>query len=324
MQDVARRAGTSTAVVSYVLNNGPRPVSPRTREKVLRAVGELGYRINGSARALRSRRSKIIGVILPDSSHPFFAEVLRLIERASFERGYVVMTGNSFSDAERELEYLDLFREHQVDGVILTVDPSDAVRVSIDPSIPTVLLDEPSPGLHASTMTVDNELAAHAATQVLIAEGHTRIGFIGGTPGLPSADAREKGWRRALTDAGLKAETLERTDFTREAGFATGARFLDAATPPSGIFVASDQQAVGLIRACNERSISVPADLSVVAFDDSDDAVYTSPTLTTVRQPMSDIVTRALTLLLNSPTEPVHEVFPHDIVFRGSTRPLKP
>ena len=320
MQDVAKRAGTSAAVVSYVLNNGPRPVSTATRQKVLDAVDELGYRINGAGRTLRSRKSKIIGVVLPDSSHPFFADISRRIERATYELGYVVLIGNSLNDSDREKEYFDLFREHQVDGVLLTVDPGERIGDLVDAAIPVVLLDEPSPGLAISSVTVDNLDGAYQATRLLLAEGHESIGFIGGNAGLPSADARERGWRAAVDDAGVPFHIARRVEFTRDAGYRTGLEFLDSPHTPTAVFVSSDQQAIGLLRACAERGVRVPDDLSVIAFDDSDDARYTTPPLSTVRQPMSDIVTRALELLMDPPDAPVHEVFPHEIITRGSTR----
>jgi LacI family transcriptional regulator len=320
MQDVARRAGTSAAVVSYVLNNGPRPVSAPTREKVLAAVDELGYRINGAGRTLRSRKSKIIGVVLPDSSHPFFADISRRIERATYELGYVVLIGNSLNDSDREREYFDLFREHQVDGVLLTVDPGERISDLTDSSIPVVLLDEPSPGLAISSVTVDNFDGAYQATRLLLGEGHESIGFIGGNVGLPSADSRERGWRAAVEEAAVPFRAAHRVEFTRDAGYASGLEFLASAHTPTAVFVSSDQQAIGLLRACAERGVRIPDDLSVVAFDDSDDARYTTPPLTTVRQPMSAIVARALDLLMSPPDTPVHEVVPHEIVLRSSTR----
>ncbi|MBH0009954.1 LacI family DNA-binding transcriptional regulator [Salinibacterium sp. SWN1162] len=322
MQDVARHAGTSAAVVSYVLNNGPRPVSAETREKVLRAVDELGYRINSAGRTLRSRKSKILGLIVPDSSHPFFADISRRIERSTYDLGYVVLIGNTLADPVREREYFELFREHQVDGVILTIDPEDRAATLIEAGIPVVLLDERSAELDAalSSVSVDNFQAAFDATTSLIAEGHSSIGFIGGNPGLPSADSRFEGWKAALDNAGMNADRSRRVEFSRQAGYEVAFEFLeDRENAPTAMFVSSDQQAVGLLRACGELGVAVPRELSVISFDDSDDALYTTPPLTTVRQPIDLLIDRALQILLDPPAQPVHERYPHEIVRRAST-----
>lgn len=318
-QDVARLAGTSSAVVSYVLNSGPRPVSEQTRRRVLDAVVELNYRPNSAARSLRSGKSQVLGLVIPDSSHPFFADIAREMEKASYDRGYVIMTGNSMSDATREAEYFALFREHQVDGVLLTVNPAASLEGLLKASIPVVLLDQPSPELQISSMTVDYYAAAFDATRYLIESGHTHVAFVGGNKGLPSADARHAGWQAAMQEAGLPTRTSCRVPFSREGGYQAGLEVLSATERATAAFISSDQQAIGFLRGAAELDIRIPDDFWLVAFDDSDDCLYTNPTLSTVRQPMAEMIGRGLDLLLSPPAKPKHEIYAHELVLRRST-----
>lgn len=317
--DVARLAGTSSAVVSYVLNSGPRPVSEATRARVLEAMRVLDYRPNKAARALRSRKSNVLGLVVPDGSHPFFAELARELERAAYDRDYVLFTGNSFSTVEREQEYFSLFREHQVDGVVLTVDPRADVQPLLDAEIPVVLLDQPGPDSVVPSACVDYAGAAAAATQLLVKGGRRRIGFIGGNPGLPSAEARAEGWLQALQAHGMSTSLSTRTSFTRLGGYTAGLEMFSRSVRPDGIFVSSDQQAVGLLRAADECGVRVPEDVWVIAFDDSDDCLYTHPMLSTVRQPVGEIVQTALNLLFSPDRTVRHEQLGWELVLRAST-----
>jgi len=318
-QDVAQLAGTSVAVVSYVINNGPRPVAEATRLRVLAAIAELDFRPNKAARSLRSGKSQVLGLVVPDSSHPFFAEVARQMEAAAYERGHVILTGNSLNQPARELEYFAQFREHQVDGVLLTVDPQAPLSSLFDARIPVILMDQPARELPISSVSVDYERAAFDATAELVRGGHHRIAFVGGELGLPSADARWAGWKRALDEAGLATSRVTRGEFSRENGYFAGQALLSSSERPTAVFVSSDQQAVGLLRAASELGVRSPEDLWVMAFDDSDDCLYTTPQLSTVGQPIKAMIRRAIDLMLDPPAVPTHEIFDHDLILRGST-----
>jgi LacI family transcriptional regulator len=317
--DVAKLAGTSAAVVSYVLNNGPRPVAEDTRMRVLAAMAELDFRPNNAARSLRSGKSQVLGLVIPDSSHPFFADVARQMEKAAYELGYVILTGNSMNDPAREKEYFSLFREHQVDGVLLTVDPIASVEPLSGSRIPVVLMDQPAEGTSISSVCVDYYAAAYDATKYLISQGHTRVGFIGGPNAIPSAAARFAGWSAALDDAGLAHGQSRIVDFTREAGRSAGIELLSANNRITAAFISSDQQAVGFMRGAALLGLEAPRDVSVIAFDDSDDCLYTNPPLSAVRQPIAHMIDRALELLLTTPDTLVHEVFRHQLILRQST-----
>jgi len=196
--DVARRARVSPGVVSYVLNDGPRPVAKETRKRVLDAVKELGYRPDGLARSLRIGRTRTLGLVLPDASNPFFAELARAIENAAYARGHAVMVCNSADDSTREHTYIQSLADRRIDGLILisatsSQDLSDVTGISI----PVVALDRSPDESPISTIRSDNEHGAYLGATHLIGHGHRRIAFVGGTD-LGVTDARRRGWRRAL------------------------------------------------------------------------------------------------------------------------------
>jgi LacI family transcriptional regulator len=202
--------------------------------------------------------------------------------------------------------------------VLLASNPSASLDGLVDAGIPIVLLDQPSPGLPLSSICVDYRAAAYDATKYLIAGGHRRVGFVGGTAGLPSADARHEGWRAAIEEAGLEPGLALRIPFTREDGYRYGLEMLSD-TDVTAAFISSDQQAVGFLRAARQLGVSVPDSFWVMAFDDTDDCLYTNPTLSTVRQPLDDIVRRAIELLLAPPSELSHATLGHELVLRLST-----
>lgn len=196
--DVARRARVSPGVVSYVLNDGPRPVAKETRKRVLDAVKELGYRPDGLARSLRIGRTRTLGLVLPDASNPFFAELARAIENAAYARGHAVMVCNSADDSTREHTYIQSLADRRIDGLILisatsSQDLSDVTGISI----PVVALDRSPDESPISTIRSDNEHGAYLGATHLIGHGHRRIAFVGGTD-LGVTDALRRGWRRAL------------------------------------------------------------------------------------------------------------------------------
>lgn len=306
--DVAKRAGTSTAVVSYVVNDGPRRVSAMTRERVLRAIEELGYRPNGFARALRSTRSRLLGLVVPDNSNPFFAELARVIEDEAFSRGYLLLLGNSTEDDDRQAAYVREFLELRVEGLLL-ISSATAPRAGIQSTTAqalrgartrTVLLDRPVAGLDAACVTVDNTGGGYAATRHLLEHGHEVVACLAGPKGTYPAEARTRGWRRAMRDTGRATGSgfLVRSKFRREDGYRAMLTLLDRAVPPTAVFTESDEQAIGVLRAAAERGIRVPDDLAVASFDGIPESRYTQPPLTTVAQPFEELGRRAVQMVL--------------------------
>jgi LacI family transcriptional regulator len=320
--DVARRAGVSVAVVSYVLNDGPRPVSPQTRRRVKDAIDELGYRPNGIARALRMQRTHTIGLVLPDVSNPFFADLARQVEDVASDRGYSLLLGNTSNLRDREVKQIHALMARQVDGLLLISSYALGSMPGIDDArIPVVLLDRVDPNASMPSVMVDNDAAAYDGVRHLLDHGHRRIACIAGPADLPASSARAAGWRRALADAGVDAPSLIRhTDFSRLGGYHTMQSLLDLEPRMTAVFACSDLQGVGALRACAERGAAVPGDVAVLSFDGTTEAEFTSPPLSVIRQPLDEIAARAFEALergiAHAPA--MHSVVAHTFVPRAS------
>lgn len=316
--DVARLAGVSLAVVSYV-TNGTRPVAAETRERVEAAIEALGYRPNAIARALRLGSSRTLGLLIPDSSNPLFAELSREIERAARRQGLAVLLTNSYGEAALEREQLRNLVDRQVDGlIVISATPEPDLRGTSDLGVPLVLLDRVTAMQGVTTVGVAFEDGARAAVEHLALEhGKTRIAAILGSDGAPPALARERGWARALRDLGLPEGRTAREEFTRDGGYRAGLALLTDERPDA-IFASSDLQAVGLLRAAHERGVVVPDDVAVVAFDGSQESRFTWPALSVVRQPMHEIAEAAIAALLDGDNRGALHVVPTDLIVRES------
>ncbi|RIQ22863.1 LacI family DNA-binding transcriptional regulator [Jiangella rhizosphaerae] len=323
--DVARHAGVSVAVVSYVLNDGPRPVSAATRAKVLDAVRELDYRPNRVASALRSRRTWSIGLVVPDNSNPFFAQLAHAIEDDAFARGYSLLLGNASGDRAREQTYLETFQDRQVDGLIVVSNrPTAELARAVEGGVPLVVVsDHPVAGLPAvSTVKADNAGGARLVTEHLLGHGHRRIGCVLGPRDSAPSGERYAGWRQALEAAGVAPDDglVRWTSFSRSSGHLAGIELLSRDEPPTAVFAATDHQAFGVLRAAADLGLNVPGDVAVMGFDGIAEADYSVPRLATAKQPITDMAARAVELLLrerHGGTE-VHEVFPMTLLTRGS------
>jgi LacI family transcriptional regulator len=323
-KDVAELAGVSPAVVSYVLNGGPRGVAPQTRTRVLDAVERLGYRPNNIARSLRINRTMTLGLIVPDVANPFFAELSRAVEEAAFAAGYTLVVGNATDDETRQTAYLRTFLQQQVDGVLLVpahlpVECLDVLRRS---QRPWVVLDR---GIEdeatIAQILVDNLGGARDATRHLLEHGRRRVACIAGPRDVTPTTDRVAGWRAALTEAGLRPATglLRHVPFGRWAGYYAGRDLFTGDGPaPDAVFVASDEQALGLLRALSECGIRCPDDVAVVAFDGIAAGAYSLPGLSTMQQPFAELGRHALAQLTDpAPTARV-TVLPVTLVARGS------
>ena len=321
--DVARLAGTSPAVVSYVMNNGPKPVSATTRSRVLAAVEELGYRPNAVARSLRARRTWTIGVIASDSAggkSPFFGEFTRSCEDVAWERGYSVLLGNSAEEPVRAEGYVRSFLERQVDGLVLMrVRPSAQQVKEMEGGIPVVTIDHEAPP-YFSRLAVDDEEGGHLAAGHLAGHGHTRLAFIGGSLDIAAVELRLAGWRRGLAEAGLDSSLVALGELSLEGGYSAAAELL--AERPTAVFASTDHQAIGAMRAAADLGLRVPADLAIVGFDGARESAFTVPGLTTIRQPIDEMARFATETLIagieQGATAPVTRIFPAELVLRGS------
>lgn len=309
--DVAQYAGVSTAVVSYVVNEGPRPVAPETRQRVLDAIRVLGYRPNATARALRMGTTRTFGLITPDGGNPLFAELAKAIDKEASARGYVVLQTGADGDPATEQAKVAELLARQVSGLLL-VAPNEAPDLS-DAEIPVVAINRVLPTV--SSVRPQYRAGARAGVHHLIAHGHRRIGLVigGGRSG-----ERELGWRDALRQAGLDDGPIARTTFSRAGGYTAAQDLLEATNRPTAIFASSDLQAVGVLRALHEAGLRVPNDIALVSFDGTAETEYTWPPLTVVRQPLEDLAREAVTRLIDGENTIEALTYPTELILRTS------
>jgi LacI family transcriptional regulator len=304
--DVARLAGTSTAVVSYVINNGPRPVAPATKERVLAAIKELGYRPDRVAQAMASRRTDLIGLIVPDARQAFFAEMAHAVEQAAADRGKMVLVGNSDYLDEREVHYLRAFLGMRVSGLILiSQGPSEHAATEIDAwDARVVLLHRRPEAIDDVAVVLDDVGGAQLAVRHLLEHGHRDVVCLGGvdtTPesGDPVTD-HVVGWERAMEEAGRSTEgLLVKAPYNRYDTYRLGLELLARPDRPTALFCATDDQAIGVLRAARELRIDVPGELAVAGFDNVKEAALTDPPLTTVASDREAMARAAVDLVLD-------------------------
>lgn len=320
--DVARHAGVSSAVVSYVLNDGPRPVAEATRQRVLQAVSELNYRPNAAARAFRLQRTNTLGLLVPDISNPFFAELAKAVQDRALERGYAVVFAGTENDPVREAQQIRFLAGRQVDGaLIIGQTPGAELSPFTDAQVPFVSFDRFDGDRDIPTVVIDDYLAARVGVEHLRNHGHTRIAFIGGTPNLPAARARRRAWADVVADTGSDPEQLAvEGAFSRAGGYRAARELLSRPSRPTALFVATDTQSVGALRALNEAGLRVPDDLAMLSFDGTEEAEFSSPPLSVIRQPLDTMASTALDLLIDAGERAhgIHRVVPHQLILRAS------
>ncbi|MDR7304002.1 LacI family DNA-binding transcriptional regulator [Haloactinomyces albus] len=301
LADVARRAGTSTAVVSYVINDGPRPVAAETRERVLAAAAELGYRPNRVARALRSRTTGVVGLVLADASNPYFAALARCIEQALDEHGKLTLIGNAGYAAERQRNLVERFLAAQVDGlVIVSADGGTDVAAGAEAAgVPAVYVHNQPTRAHAPVVAADNRTAVHEAVAHLRWHGHERIAFLAGPHDIGPVGLRRQNWHTAVADA-----ELLRCDYSRAAAATSAERRITDGAMPRALITATDEQAIGILAGARTRGLSVPDHLALISLDGTPDSAYTAPALTVTRQPLQAMAEHAVDQLLGTTTPP--------------------
>jgi LacI family transcriptional regulator len=327
IKDVAERAHVSIATVSRVVNK-TRYVSPDVVRRVQQAIHDLDYQHNALARNLRRSQSLTIGVIIPDSNNPFFAEMTRGIEDTCFEEGYVVVLCNSNEDMSKAASYLTTLYQHRTAGLIVVApgDMTEPLEDYIQRGYPIVLVDRPLPHLPADMVVSDNYGGAKLAIQYLVSLGHRRIGLITGDHHLETVKSRWCGVEEAMKEAGLPLLpelTYNRGDFLAESGREAAAYFFRLGQPPTAIFALNDLMALGVLSYAYDHHIHIPTQLSVVGFDNIEMTSYAVPGLTTVAQPKYELGQQAATLLLKriqGDTAPLQKTtLPTRLILRHST-----
>lgn len=301
MKQVAERAGVSISTVSHVINN-TRVVSDDVRQRVQGIIDEMHYVPSAVARSLKNDKTNTIGVLAPNSSNPYFAELIRWIEEVAFEFGYTIILCNAQGAEHKQGAYLRLLMEKRIDGMILIASGADSEQdlLARHDNVPVVQLDRALPGLAADLIQAGQEDGAYQATRHLIELGHRSIACVSGPADLPCARTRAAGYLRAMAEAGLDGSggAILHAAFTSAGGHAAFTQLLARPHPPSAVFVTNDLMALGGLSAASAADVRVPAQLSVVGFDDIAAALYASPPLTTVAPPKREMARAAVELLL--------------------------
>jgi LacI family transcriptional regulator len=294
--DVAKLAGVSSAVVSYVVNDGPRPVAKQTARRVRDAMDKLGYVPNASARALRRGKTETIGLIIGDSLNPFFVQYTFELVTAAAARGKQILIGDSRQSSVEERGIVDELLSRQVDGLLLASPFSRHYSAELL-GVPTVLIDYPGGIPGRLTVGSAAEAGAEEVVAHLISHGRTRVGLVVGDHGFGNPDPRERGWRNALTTAGLPLGPAVRVPFSREGGYAAAKALLDQDPGLDALFASNDLQGIGALRALNERGVRVPEDIAVASYDGTKESEFSWPPLTAAKQQLDLLAAGAIDLL---------------------------
>ena len=328
INDVAKRAGVSITTVSYVIT-GKRYVSDDLKERVRQAMKETGYRPNNLARSLRVGRTDTIGLIIPDSSNLFFAEVSRNIEDNGFKNGYAVFLCNSDDQVDKQTEYLEVLISKQVDGIIFTSVSNNRPNLDklIDANIPFVIVDREEVEGIADVVLVDNYSGGFKAVQHLIDIGHRKIGCISGpSQSNPSAE-RQKAYLHCLRENRCEFTEgyIQSGDFRYKSGEVAMDKLLSLNNPPTAVFVCNDMMAIGAFRSIQNHGLKIPEDISIVGFDNIPIGEAISPALTTVAQPIKEIAEKSMSILYKRMRGEIKGGFERivldpELVLRDSTR----
>lgn len=301
--EVARLAGVSIATVSRVINNSGK-VDPETAARVQAAIRKLGYVPNGTAKALVSGRSNILGIIVSDITNPFFPDIIQAFEGVAIEHGYEILTVSSHYDAGRMEQCVRRLLQRSVDGVAIITSEFDPAVISrlTEVRVPTVFLDVGVVGKYVSNIKVDYESGIRQAVAHLVELGHRRIAFISGPSKLKSAKIRKQAFLRSLHDASLSDDLVVEGNHAIDGGLEAMGQLMGRR--PTAVLCSNDLSAIGAMRAIRRAGLSVPHDVSVVGFDDIQLSRFTDPPLTTVHLARADLGVAAFEALLCTHSRP--------------------
>ena len=294
IHDVAKKAGVSIATVSRVLNGKDR-VKEETRKKIISVIEELNYVTNFSATTLRKNRTNVIGVIVPELTATFYAEVIKGIENKANESGVRMVVCDAGNNLEKERDSVRFLYDRSVDGMIFIMPKmtdEELIRIKCDRR-PIVLFGRNMQQHNIPTITVDNRFGVYAAIRHFYSHGFMKIAYIGGIEEnhLPDRRERLEGYKQAIIDCEweLRPEYIENGLYYEEAAGSAFARLMKLPVPPDAVFCGNDEMALGVLKAARKMGFKIPEQIGLIGFDNIRICQYTSPTLTTVSQPAYNI-----------------------------------
>ncbi len=331
IHDIAEKLKVTASTVSRALNNNPR-ISDATKKKVLKAAKELNYQPNNIASALRSGRSKLIGVIVPTANRNFFSSVIRGIEEIANSLNYKVVISQSYDDYEKEMQTVEALLNAQVDGVIASIGKTtlqvDHFKQILRKGIPLVLFDRVTNELDVSQVVIDDYYGAFQATEHLIEEGCKRIVHFSNSQNINIYKERKRGYEDALLKHGITVdpELIRFSKLQLEDGRASMQEVIDSNIPFDAVFSASDYSIMGAMQVLKENGYKLPDDVKLVGFGDEPFTSFTEPTLTTVNQksiPMGRITAETFFEILNEKDKinsiPKKTILKPELIIRNSS-----
>ena len=330
IKDVARMAGVSTTTVSHVINK-TRFVAEATQKKVLAAVDELNYAPSAVARSLKCNTTRTIGMLVTKSTNPFFAEVVHGVEEFCYGAGYTLILCNTEGNLSKQRDYLRMLAEKRVDGLLVMCSDLDEQLLGLlerQKETPMVIMDWGPESPHTDKIQDNAELGGYVATKFFIEHGHKAIGCLTGHSEKTACRERLKGFRKAMSEAGLevKEDWILEGDFECESAVDAAKQIISMAERPSAIFCFNDIMAMAMISTFQQAGIRVPEDISIIGYDNIDLAPYFSPPLTTIHQPKRRLGKSAVEILMDRVKDKEHapqvfEMVP-ELVIRNSVKKM--
>lgn len=303
IKDIANRLGISKSTVSRALSD-QWDVRKETRDEVLKMAKELGYRPNPIAKRLQSKRSGIIGIVVPEFFNSFFPKIIIAVQNILDQRGYQLLITQSNESPENEERNLRMLQDHQVEGILISIaregDNLELYKEIIDSGIPMLFFNRSCSSIEASRVVIDDYIMSFAATEHLILNGKKRIAHLGGPKDLEMSIERKRGYVKALNKYNIPIDNdlIIDTGLTRDRGYEQMSDLLDRGVEVDALFAACDPVALGAMKAIKDRNINIPEQIAVVGFSESRSATLIEPNLTTVAQPLTEMGEKAVSLLL--------------------------
>jgi len=331
MQDVADLVGVSKQTISAVINAKPG-IAEETRTRVRAAIDQLDYRIDYTARSLRTGQTHTIALLITDVSSPFLSKIAGVAEDYAYAAQYSLMLFNTHDDTEREVAYVNSVLQRSVDGVLFVSAHGENIAVEIlrEAGVPIVAIDRTPQGYTGPSVTFNNRSAGCMAAEHLIKLGHTRMAHIAGPGFAHISDERQAGFCEVLSENGTPESLVERAQggWGIQHGYEAMLRLMAHSQDFTALFAAGDQMAIGVMRALREFGRDIPSDVSLISIDDIDMAAYVYPPLTTISQSIPDMACKGMALLLDlikkkQPEQDKIVIEPRMILRQSTTAPKK-